>query len=35
MLLMVEKEICRGIFHAIHQNAAANNKYMRKCDKNN
>ena len=35
MLLMVEKGICRGIFHAIHQYAAANNKYMRKCDKNN
>ena len=30
MLLMVEKGIRRGICHAIHQYAAANNKYMKK-----
>ena len=34
MLLMVEEGIRRGICHAIHRHAKANNKYMRNCDKN-
>ena len=34
MLLMVEKEIRGGICHAIHRYAKANNKYMKKYDKN-
>ena len=34
MLLMVEKRIRRGICHAIHRHAKANNKYMKNCDKN-
>ena len=34
MLLMVEKCIRRGIFHAIHQYAKANNKYMKDDDNN-
>ena len=33
MLLMVEKGI-KGICHAIHQYAKANNKYMKDYDKN-
>ena len=34
MLLMVEKGIRRGIYHANHQYAKANNKYMKDYDKN-
>ena len=34
MLLMVEKGIRAGIFHAIHQNAKVNNKYKEEYDKN-
>ena len=34
MLLMVEKGIRRGICHAIHRYAKANNKYMKNYDKN-
>ena len=34
MLLMVEKGIRGGIYHAIHQYAKANNKYMKNYDKN-
>ena len=34
MLLMVEEEIRGGICHAIHRYAKANNKYMKKYDKN-
>ena len=34
MLLMVEKGIRRGICHAIHRSAKANNKYMKDYDKN-
>ena len=34
MLLMIEKGIRRGICHAIHQYAKANNKYMKDYDKN-
>ena len=34
MLLMVEKGIRRGICHAIHRYAEANNKYMKNYDKN-
>ena len=34
MLLMVEKEIRGGICHAIHRYAIANNKYMKKYNKN-
>ena len=30
MLLMVEKTVREGIYHAIHQYTAANNKYMKK-----
>ena len=33
MLLMVEKEIRGGIYHAIHRYAKANNKYMKNYDK--
>ena len=29
MLLLIEKKIRRGLCHAIHQRAAANNKYMK------
>ena len=34
MLLMVEKGIRRGICHAIHKHAKANNKCMKNYDKN-
>ena len=34
MLLMVEKGIRGGIYHAIHRYAKANNKYMKDYDKN-
>ena len=34
MLLMVEKVIRRGICHAIHRYAKANNKYIKDYDKN-
>ena len=34
MLLMVEKDIKGGIFHAFHRNSKVNNKYMKKYDKN-
>ena len=34
MLLMIEKVIRRGITHAIHRYAEANNKYMKTYDKN-
>ena len=34
MLLMVEKEIRRGIYHAIHRYAKANKKYMKNYDEN-
>ena len=34
MLLMVEKGIRGGIFHAIHLYATANNEYMKKHNKN-
>ena len=34
MLLMVVKRIRRGICHAIHQYAKANNKYMKEYDQN-
>ena len=34
MLLMVERGIRRGICHAIHRNAKANNQYMKYYDKN-
>ena len=34
MLLIVEKGIRRGIFHAIHRYAKAKNKYMEDHDKN-
>ena len=33
MLLIVEKGISRGICHAIHRYAKANNKYMNDYDK--
>ena len=35
MLLIVEKGIRGGICHAIHRYAAANNKYMKECSKDN
>ena len=34
MLLMVEKDIREGIYHAIHQYLKTNNKYMKDYDKN-
>ena len=34
MLLMLQKGIRGGIFHAIHRYAEANNKYMKNNDKN-
>ena len=34
MLLIVEKGIKRGIYHAVHQYAKPNNKYMKDYDKN-
>ena len=34
MLLMVEKGITGGIFHAIHQYTKTNKKYMKDYDKN-
>ena len=34
MVLMIEKVIRRGIIHAIHRYAEANNKYMKTYDKN-
>ena len=34
MLLMAEKGITRGICHAIHRYAKANNRYMKNYDKN-
>ena len=34
MLLIVEKGIRRRICNSIHQNAKANNKYIKCCDKN-
>ena len=34
MLLIVEKGIRRGIFHALHRYAKAKNKYMKDHDKN-
>ena len=34
LLLMVEKGIRRGICHAIHRYAKANNKYVKNYDKN-
>ena len=34
MLLMVEKSIRWGIYHAIHRHAKANNKYMKDYDEN-
>ena len=34
MLWIVEKGIKRGIYHAVHQYAKANNKYMKDYDKN-
>ena len=34
MLLMVEKSIRGGIYHAIHRYSKANNKYMKDYDKN-
>ena len=34
MLLMVEKGIKRGICHSIYRYAKANNKYMKRYDKN-
>ena len=34
MLLMVEKGISGGIWHAIHRYVKANNKYMKNYDKN-
>ena len=34
MLLMVEKDIRRGICHAIHRYTKANNKYMKEYDEN-
>ena len=34
MLMIVEKVITGGIYHAIHSYVKANNKYMKNCDKN-
>ena len=34
MLLMEEKEIRRGMCHALHRYSKANNKYMKNYDKN-
>ena len=34
MLLMIEKDIREGIYHAIHQYLKTNNKYMKDYDKN-
>ena len=34
MLLMVEKRVRGGIYHAIHEYAKANNKYMKDYDEN-
>ena len=34
MLIMIKKGIIGGICYAIHRYAKANNKYMKKCDKN-
>ena len=34
MILMIEKGIRGGIWHAIHQYAKANNNYMKYCDEN-
>ena len=34
MLLMVEKKIRGGIFHAMHRHVIANNQYMKNYDKN-
>ena len=33
ILSMVEKGIRGGVYHAIHQYAPANNKYMKNCNK--
>ena len=35
MLLMIEKDIARGICHAIYWYVKANNKYMKTYDENN
>ena len=34
MLLMIEKGIRQGIYHAIHRYSKAKNKYMKNYDKN-
>ena len=34
MILMVEKEVIRGICHSIYRYSKANNKYMKDYDKN-
>ena len=34
MLLMIEKGIREGIYHAVHRYAKANNKYMKDYDNN-
>ena len=34
MLLMIEKDIREGIYHAIYQYAKANNKYVKDYDEN-
>ena len=33
MLMMIEKGITGGIFHAIYSYAKANNKYIKNCNK--